>query len=268
MRLRHLAFCALLPSLGAVPAEAVSLVPQEAVYDLTLDQPGSGVNGAEGRIALQLKNEGCDALSLDYRFVVRFQEDAEVTVTDQHTLSKESRDGTRFEFETRTTIDGAPQEVVKGKAVTDGDKTRIDYERPVVRQAEIEKAAFALNHTRQIIERAKAGERIFETRLFDGDNEAEKDLTTTAIIASVPSKPGEGAAPAIAAQLEGVRSWMIVESYYNSESDHDGLPIFETRYRLYENGVSDALTMNFGAYTLKGRLSHLDLLPDECAGQP
>ncbi|WP_062116623.1 EipB family protein [Aureimonas sp. AU40] len=268
MGLRHLAFCALLSTLGVACAEAASLVPQEAVYDLTLDQPGSVVNGAEGRIALQLKNDTCEAMSLDYRFVVRFQEDTELTVTDQHTLSKESRDGRRFEFETRTTIDGAPQEAVKGKAVTEGEKTRIDYELPVVRQTEIEKAAFPLNHTAEIIEQAKAGQRIFETRLFDGDNEAEKDLTTTVIIAPTSPKLTERASDPIGKRLEGIRSWMIVESYYNSDSDRDGLPIFETRYRLYENGVSDELKMNFGAYTLKGRLSHLELLPDECGKRP
>lgn len=268
MRLRHLAFLAVLPVPGALAAPANTLAPHEAVYELTLDQPGSGINGAEGRIALQLKNETCEAMDLDYRFVVRFQEDTELTVTDQHTLSKESRSGDRFEFETKTSIDGAPQETVKGRARIEGDKTRIDYELPVSRQTEIAKAAFPLGHTAQIIEKAKAGRRIFETRLFDGDNEAEKGLTTTAIITPGNGKQADAPQPAISASLAGLRSWMIVESYYNKDSDRDGMPIFETRYRLYENGVSDELTMDFGAYTLKGRLSRLELLENPCKPTP
>ena len=265
MRLRHLAYCALIPIPSAMAAP-VSLAPHEAVYDLTLDQPGSGINGAQGRIALQLKSESCDSMSLDYRFVVRFHEDSELTVTDQHTLSRESRSGDRFEFETKTSIDGAEQESVKGKAVTEGDRTHIDYEQPVVRQTEIPKAAFPLGHTAAIIEKARAGQRIFETPLFDGDNEAEKGLTTTAIITSAKpeAKPQGPADPTLA----GVKSWMIVESYYNKDSDRDGMPIFETRYRLYENGVSDELRMNFGAYALKGNLTRLTLLEDTCGTHP
>lgn len=257
---------------AALPAAAASLQPHEAVYELVLDQPASGFNGAEGRIALQLRNEDCDWRSLDYRFVVRFQQESELTVTDQHTLSRETRGGDRFEFETTTSIDGTPQETVKGKAGTRNDTTRIDYERPVERVSEIASAAFPMGHTARIIEEAKAGRRIFEARLFDGDGEAEKGLTTTSVIAPVPGDQppaprAEGREAEGAASLAGVRSWRISESYYNSDSNTDGMPIFETRYRLYENGVSDELTMDFGTYVLKGSLSRLQMLENGCAGE-
>ncbi|MBC8131251.1 MAG: DUF1849 family protein, partial [Rhizobiaceae bacterium] len=66
-------------------------------------------------------------------------------------------------------------------------------------------------------------------------------------------------APDIGGRLSGLQSWRISESYYNSDSDPDGMPVFQTSYRLYENGVSDELTLDFGTYAFEGVLSRLDL---------
>lgn len=264
MRIRYLLLGGMLSTAPILPAQAAGLRPHEAVYDLTLDQSDSDIDGAQGRIALQLKQDGCDWMALDYRFLVRFQQETETTMTDQHTLSREMVNGERFEFETRSTIDGAEQETVQGKADNSATGTRVVYEKPVPRETEIELSTFPLHHTAQIIEKAKLGQRIFETHLFDGDNEAEKGLTTTAIIAPFVEKESDKPPEAVAGQLRGLRSWLIVESYYNKDSDKDGMPIFETRYRLYENGVSDDLKLNFGSYTLKGRISHLSLMDDAC----
>lgn len=71
----------------------------------------------------------------------------------------------------------------------------------------------------------------------------------------------ETRAPAsdIRQRLSGLKSWKIAESYYNSDSDPDGMPIFQTSYVLYENGVSDDLRLDFGTYVFTGSLSQLDL---------
>ncbi len=264
MRIRLLTLGAVIQTAALMPATAAALRPHEAVYDLTLDRSDSDISGAQGRIALQLKQDACEALSLDYRFLVRFQQETETTMTDQRTLSRETVKGDRFEFETRSTIDGAEQETVQGKAENGPGGTHIAYEKPVAREVEIELATFPLHHTAQIIEKAQMGQRIFETRLFDGDNEADKGLTTTALIAPFVEKPADKPSEAVATQLAGLRSWLIIESYYNKDSDKDGMPIFETRYRLYENGVSDDLKLDFGSYALKGHLSHLSLMDASC----
>jgi len=36
--------------------------------------------------------------------------------------------------------------------------------------------------------------------------------------------------------------------------------VFRARYRLYENGVSDQMLLDFGAYELKGDLANLKYL--------
>ncbi|WP_279478543.1 EipB family protein [Aureimonas sp. SK2] len=261
-----LAFSAAAIVLAVSPgARAIELQPHEAVYDLSLVSQSSNFSSIDGRIALQLKPDACAGLSIDYRFLARFHQDDEVTVTDQQTVARESRDGKRYEFRTRTVVDGTEQSLVEGVAVNEGDKTKVSFESPVKRETELPLSVFPLGHTAELVEKALAGERLVQANLFDGDEEADKLLTTTSLI--LPAKPETRPEnPEVAKTLEGLRSWNVVESYYNTDSDGDGLPVFETRYRLYENGVSDELRLDFGEYTLAGGLDRLQFYdrPTDC----
>ncbi len=262
-----ISFVAALPAI----ASAQELVPHRASYDLSMREGDSDLVDAQGRIAIEMRRKTCDTYDLDYRFVARFQQEQELIVTDQQTRSTESADGKRFDFETKTFIDASPENAVTGTASTRGDVTRVALTAPKVRTIEVPKSLFPMQHTIVLIEQAKAGARIVETRLYDGDEEAEKLLTSTAVIAPVPESaakvaeaaPGDrGASPTD--QLSGLAAWRISESFYNSDSDPDGLPIFETAYTLYENGVSDDLVLTYDGYTLAGGLASLDLfeMPD------
>ncbi|WP_162244718.1 DUF1849 family protein [Aureimonas sp. Leaf454] len=289
---------------AALPA-AVILAPHQAIYELELTDRSDDIAGAEGRIAMALKNDTCGVYNLDYRFVARFQQEQEITQTDQQTVSTETVAGTQFEFSTKTFVDGAPEKEVSGEARHDGTATKVEMTEPEKRSFELPLSRFPMEHTRELIEKAREGQMIVETRLFDGDDDSEKLLTSTAIITPhepgpAPSAPnvdptGEPAKPAPSAgasamaapatndpdatpaadaaeaakaalqesirkSLAGLRSWRVNEAYYNTDSDPDGLPIFQTSYVLYENGVSDDLKLDFGAYVFAGSLSKLDLL--------
>ncbi|WP_182084550.1 DUF1849 family protein [Aureimonas sp. ME7] len=261
---------ALMPiAFDAAPAKAFDLQPHEAVYDLELATQTQNFSQVEGRIALQLKPDTCSGFVLDYRFLARFHEEDELTVTDQQTLAKETRDGKRYEFRTRTIVDGTEQGVVEGTASNEGAQTSVTYTSPVQRETTLPLSVFPLGHTAQLAERAKAGDRVVQSKLFDGDDEAEKQLTTTAVL--FPAKAEDvPAKPEIATLVEGLRAWNVTESYFNDDSNDDGMPIFETRYRLYENGVSDKLYLDFGDYTLKGDLSRLQYYDPaaDCAATP
>lgn len=254
--------------LVCAPAGAASaLVAHRAIYDLALSSDDSGIVGAEGRIAMNLKSTACGVWDLDYRFVARFQQEQEVTLTDQQTTSTESRSGEKFTFTTKTFIDGSPEKEVKGEAQHDAGSTKVSMESPERKSFVLPLSRFPMQHTQELIQRAEAGERLVETKLFDGDDDAEKLLTSTAVIAPIegggpPPKPivKTGLAPEIGAKLAGMKSWRVSESYYNSDSDVDGMPVFQTKYVLYENGVSDDLTLDFGTYALTGSLKKLDLL--------
>ncbi|WP_198598232.1 EipB family protein [Mangrovicella endophytica] len=297
-------------SMAATPAGAAELAPHRAVYELSLATSSSELVNARGRIAMELKAEGCRSYDLDYRFVAQFQQESEVIVTDQQTIASESRSGESYDFSTKTFIDGSPDKEVAGKAVNAGASTQVILKQPAAKQLDLPLSVFPMRHTADLVDRAEAGERIVQAKLFDGDDDAQKLLTTTAIILPIdpaaaaneasteksetkpqpPAGPPAGpqasasketgsqdapskapdtadekvdkksaASPALT-KLAGMKAWSVSEAYYNSDSDPDGLPIFQTSYTLYANGVSDNLTLDFGTYAFKGSLTSLDLL--------
>ena len=265
-------------------AGAAMLAPHQAVYDLSLSSQTGEFADAEGRIAMKLRTDTCGVYDIDYRFVARFRQDEEITLTDQQTISTENEAGTAFRFTTRTFVDGSPEKEIRGEATHDATATKVTMTAPEARSFDLPLSRFPMQHTADLIERAKAGEHIMETRLFDGDDDAQKLLTSTAVISPNeaakprpapmfgPFQPKEaaelaagGAAPRIAEALAGLRSWRISEAYYNSDSDPDGMPVFQTSYVLYENGVSDELKLDFGNYVFSGSLKKLDLFdPSAC----
>ena len=263
----------------AVPSatlnSATIIAPHRASYELSLKDNEGDIADAEGRIAFSVEEKDCEAYALDYRFVARFQQDQEMVVTDQWTKSTESTDGQRLLFETKTFVDTQPQSETQGTAATRDGQTTIALSLPEEKRIDIPAAMFPMAHTVALIDKAKAGQRIVEEPIFDGDSDAEKKLTSTAIIApikltaeagekgSASAKDASGKDATAAtpeAKLDGLRSWRVSESFYNSDSDADGQPVFQTAYTLYENGVSDDLVLTFDGYSLAGGLASLDLL--------
>ena len=252
----------------ATGSVAATLAPHRAVYDIVLTSKSMDLVDGSGRIAIELRQETCGKFDLDYRFVARFEREDATVVTDQQTVSTEDNVANTFTFETKTFVDSAPAWVIRGKAVNSGTSTKVELEEPEVRSFELPLSVFPSAHTMELIERAKAGERIVETKLFDGDNEADKLLSTTAIISPVGDATsfGEGTGQAddvareVPDELRGLQAWRVDESYYNSDSDPDGLPLFETTCILYENGVSGSIAFDTGDYGFSGALSSLHLL--------
>ena len=61
-------------------------------------------------------------------------------------------------------------------------------------------------------------------------------------------------------ELRGLQGWRVNEAYYNSDSDPEGLPLFQTTYTLFENGISGEIAFDTGDYGFAGTLTQLDLL--------
>lgn len=250
----------LLSATTATDAWAAVLVPHQAVYELTLIRKTGDLQDASGRIALRLERPDCDRIDLEYRYVAKFVRDDESPTTDQQTISKEDRTDGTYEFETKAFVDTLPYSIIRGKARTTATGTKVDIEEPEPASYDLPTSVFPSAHTAELIDRAAAGERFIQTRLYDGDNEAGRMLTTTAIVTDVKKEAVDPSDPA--SQLEGLRKWRVAESFYILGDDvPEGLPIFQSSYTLYENGVSTDLINDNGDYAFAGRLTKLDVSP-------
>ncbi|NDW04222.1 EipB family protein [Jiella pacifica] len=330
-----------LPGGAAEAAEPVALTPHRASYEVALDHASEDLLSVDGRIAVALSEPSdCTGYAIDYRFVARFLKDQEIVVTDQQIRLKESRDGKSFAFDAQSFVDSLPEMTTKGTATSTDEATVVTYKEPVPREVGLATSTFPVHHTRHVVEAAKAGVPIFESHVFQGDADAEKNMTSTVVVtplgaealageiagygavagrktdadgsggveneragdgagdaaageepdgaapddeaaeagngpaatddapqaAETPAEPeaagsnSTAADPAtIAERLDGLKAWKISESFYNSDSDEDGLPVFQTSYTLFENGVTGNQILKYDGYTLKARLSSLEL---------
>lgn len=263
MWLRHLwtvVMVAVAPGAGA--AEIAS---HRAAYDLALTSDLDGVRGGTGRIVAELRQTSCGTFETDYRFVARFEREDASVVTDQRTRNVESIPDRTLDFRTEAFVDGQPESLIEGKATTGDTSTRVELQSPEPRSLEIALSVFPIAHLEDLIDKAVAGETMVETTFFDGDNEADKRLTTTAVIAPLSpagfaGKKEEGTADERRPALDGLRAWRVHESYYNSDNEADGLPLYQATFDLYENGVSDNFVLDNGDYAFSGGLVSLDLL--------
>ena len=63
--------------------------------------------------------------------------------------------------------------------------------------------------------------------------------------------------------------WPVTIAYYNDKTGTDALPIYRMSFKLYDNGITRDLTMDYGDFVLTGKLAKLDILkPETCENKP
>lgn len=273
MRFARLATIAVLAPtcLWAVQAGALPLAPHRAVYDLALDKASdrSGITGLSGRMVYEFNGSACEGYTVKFRFVTRIDTRDMSRLTDQQTTTFEDGDGKSFSFVTRSFVDSNPDREVKGAAAIDDGGVVVSLDKPKKATFELEKTQFPTQHLVELIGKASKGETFYETSLFDGSEDADRVMTTTVII-------GKEEAPAQAdpekAALDGLSAdpfWSVDIAYFDlSEADASGeeLPEYRISFKLHENGVTRDLVMDYGDFSMTGKLVDLSLFeaPKDC----
>lgn len=274
MRVKRLALPALLPCLAAwaAPADAAALIPHRAVYDLALEEASdrSGITGLTGRMVYEFNGSACDGYTVTFRFVTRIDTSETSNITDQQTTTYEDGDGGSFSFFTRSFVDQAPDRELKGTARMSQQATEVVIEKPENQRLQLEATQFPTQHLLELLDRIRDGETFYETTLFDGSEDADKVMTTTVIIGrEAPPRPNDRELEAIA-PLAQEPFWPVDIAYFDlSDTDADGeeLPSYRISFKLHESGVTRDLVMDYGDFSMTGRLVDLALfsVPENCA---
>ena len=122
---------------------------------------------------------------------------------------------------------------------------------------------FPIQHTREILEAARAGRRIYSSDLYDGSEKGAKIYETTAVLGD-RKPPGYNTAlpPVVNGKaLDSQAAWPVSLSYFGKERRaRDAVPEYELAFLFYENGVSRKLFIDYGSFAIKGRLVRLKML--------
>jgi hypothetical protein len=172
----------------------------------------------------------------------------------------ESLDASDFRFKVETKVDNAVAEAVDGKAHKKDSRVSVDLSKPKRAHVDIDMPAFfPSEHLLHIINAARAGEALLEARVYDGTGSGEKAFDTLTVIGKPISTPAVGKAAQTDA-LKGLKRWRAAVSYFES-GKRDGQPIYVLSFDLYENGISGALSLDYGDFVLKGEMKELSIQP-------
>lgn len=249
---------------AALPAQAAPLlVPHRAVYDLSLDRSTeeSGIISAVGRLAYEFRGSACAGYTTDFRMVTQIETEEASRLSDVQSSSTESGDGKSFGFDVKSFFDQALDKEVKGVAtLRDGDAT-VRLEKPEAREVELGPVQFPTQHTVEMIEKAEKGERFYQAMLFDASDDADKAPMTTVVIGSEQKPAGDDPELAAMGGLAADPYWPVELAYFDlSDGDGEETPGYRISFKLHANGVTRSLAMDYGSFSLTGRLVKLDLL--------
>ncbi len=267
MRATHLVVLAAFftSALGFVPAyAALVLAPYRAVYDLVLDQASnsSGITGLSGRMVYEFKGSACDGYTVQFRFVTRIVTKDSTRLTDQQTTTFEDGKGKTFSFVTKSFIDHNLDKEVKGTATRDATGVKVNIEKPRPGTIDFANIQFPIQHLIELIDKAEKGETFYETSLFDGSEDANKVMITTVIVGKKTEAPsGDPEIPALAG-LAKDKYWPVDIAYFDeSKNTGEEVPEYRISFKLHENGLTRDMVMDYGYFSMTGKLVNLLLLP-------
>ena len=247
---------------SANAAAAGGLVPHRAVYDIELKQASerSGIEGMRGRMVYEFNGSACAGYTTNFRFVTRIDTGEQVRVTDQQSLTFEDLTAGLFRFETKSFTDDKLDKDVSGAAAEQDGKVTIELSEPEKRAVELADSRFPASHMIEVIDNARKGKKLFEARIFDGSENGDETYLTTTIVGDAQQPVSGDPDAAKAGALADKTYWPVSIAYFDEESTGDAVPVYTQSFKLYENGVTRDLTLDYGDFVLTGRLSNLELL--------
>lgn len=248
-------------------AGAVKLTPHKAIYDLVLDtsKPSKSIEAARGRIAFDFTGDACEGYALSFRQVTQLTSEQGPRVIDARTTSFEAGDGASYRFKTESSSGAGPAEIVDGTAEkgNGGYEVKLRQPKPETHREPAD-ALFPNAQMKAVITAAKAGQTTLNVRLYDGANNGKEVYDTLSVIGKrIEGKPSE--TPLQRPEFESIARWPVTISYFKVGSG-ESTPTYTISFELYENGVTGAVKLDYGAFALRGTLTRLDLLPaQDCA---
>jgi hypothetical protein len=241
-------------------AETIELQPYRAVYDLSLAsaKSGSGITALDGLLVIEWA-EACDGYKLDQRMGFRLtRADRGDMMSDIQVETLESKDGTQFRFSVRSSVDHKVVDEMVGTASLDGPGKggSATFKKPRGKTLELPPGTiFPTEHTRVLVERALAGERRIARTVFEGSN---VDTPYQAVAFLGPGSDRE-AEEGVHDLLAGRQSWSARVAYFPL-AGRDGVPEYEVGFRMFSNGISDRLLLDYGDFVVSGALTRLEAL--------
>lgn len=251
------------PSLAQIaPAPASMVTPHRAIYTVSLAnaKSGVGIHDVSGTMFFDL-TDACDGWAVQQHMQLRFAfPEGEISEVASDIISWEAKDSSKFNFNVRRMTNGKEDESFKGRATKDDKGGVAHYTVPEGKEDNAIPAGtlFPMAHTSMIIEKAKAGEKLFSKRVFDGsDVEGAADVSTF-IGAPLDVKADADLAAGLRKNplLAGHKAWPTRLAFYplTDQNKETGEPDYEMDMVMQDNGIARMMTIDYGDFSVAGVL--------------
>lgn len=252
--------------------EPNKLAPHRAIYEMALDnaRSASGITGIDGRMVFEFTGSPCDGYSLNMRMVTHMTDSqGQTNLTDLRSSTWEQGDGQKFRFQSAQYLNDKLGDVTMGRAVRErpNDAVKVKLSQPSYAELNLTgQVLFPTQHSLALIEAARGGAVLFQARIYDGSEKGRKVYDTTAFIGKQVSSGGDAELESAAKDkgLGELASWPVSIGYFEPKGG-DLTPSYQIDFRLYENGVSRELLIDYGDFSIHGTLTALEYLKSaEC----
>jgi hypothetical protein len=247
--------------------EPSKLVAHRATYEMTLKdaRSASGITGIDGRMVFEFTGSACDGYSLNMRMVTHMTDSqGQTNLTDLRSSTWEQGDGQKFRFQSAQYLNEKLGDVTMGRAVRERPNEAVKVKLSQPAQAELNLSGhvlFPTQHSFALIKAAQGGQVLLQARIYDGSEKGQKVYETTAFIGTEVQPRGD-ADLEVAAKENGLgelASWPVSIGYFEPKGG-DLTPSYQIDFRLYENGVSRELLIDYGDFSIHGTLTALEYL--------
>ena len=252
---------------GLAQESPIALAPHLAVYDLSLGKTrgNSQIIGVRGRILYDFDGSACEGYSLRFRQVSEVDSgEGKVATSDLRSTTWEGGEPRSFKFTSQNFLNENLVDSVDGHAEHGASATAVNLMKPAQKVLDLDPSVvFPTEHMLRVIAAARAGKSILDFPVFDGSDTGEKVYDTLTVIghklASDERKHGDAADDD--AKLAGIPRWPVTISYFEKGKARSGeqTAVYTISFELYENGISRALTLDYGDFIVAGKLTSIEL---------
>ncbi len=250
------------------------LVPHRAVYEITLADKKAAVSVSDvhGRMVFEVTGSPCNGYTQNMRMITRITDErGKQTLSDIRSSTWENSKAGRFSFSSSQYFDQNLQATVSGSAKRNlkQNNIQVQIKEPGVAAIDLPgDVLFPTQHSLAILKAARARKNLLSVRIYDGSEQGRGFYQTYSFIGKrrPPSKQSHSKTSPFGQKmsrlgLSSLPSWPVAISYFKGRgSKRDAFPSYELSFRLYPNGVSRDLLINYGDFSVKGVLDRIKYL--------
>jgi hypothetical protein len=241
-------------------ARGAEIAPHRALYTMTLGstRSDSGVVDANGTMDYEW-GETCDGWTIEqrYRLKMRYAESHDVDITSSF-VTWESKDGLRYRFNQHQTRNGEPDQEIRGEARLDGPGKGgvAEFTKPHPQTLKLAPGVlFPSAHTILLIDKAREGKTFVSRQVFDGAT----DENAVQVSAVIGTRVTADLASAKLSPLLERPGWQVRLAFFPVDANAEE-PDYELGMRLLDNGVSSAMVIDYGDYSIRAKLDDIEAL--------